>query len=148
VIISNALFDEGTQYLLEVLNNLGPPTHSLFGKRDTETIAVNVRDWQKYKEAIRNYIYKNFNPGLLPQEHPFRRDVFAKIASTAALFLALEPQVFVSRIRCRIFKNWKAAEGYYANSLNQLKRQFAGMRDVEPEDVDDTEFVEPAAAAG
>jgi hypothetical protein len=78
------------------------------------------------KDGIRNYVYQNFNPGLLPDTDPMKLDIFQRIRSTTPLFLALEPTVFVSKIRCRIFRNWKAAESYYANTLRVLRRKFHG----------------------
>jgi hypothetical protein len=106
------------------------------GKKPAPT--VDLRDWKTVKEAVRNYVYQNFNPALLPNDSPLKQDIFAKIGSTAGLFLALEPQVFVSKIRCRIFKDWRAAEEYYTNSLRELSRYFKGDHDVElPEDDED-----------
>lgn len=71
--------------------------------------------------------------------------MFDKISSTAGLFLALEPQVFVSRIRCRIFRNWKAAEEYYANSLRELKNYFSNVPalDIEFDDAEDEDEALP-----
>ena len=98
-----------------------------------------MKDWRKVKEAIRNYVFNNFNPGLLPDNNSLRQEIFEKISSTAGLSLALEPQVFVSRIRCRIFRTWKSAEDYYANSLRELQRTFrdSATSTVEPDDDDD-----------
>ena len=76
------------------------------------------------KDAIRNFVNENFNPNLLPQDSILKRDIFEKIGSTAGLFLALEPKIFVSKIRCRIFRNWKAAESYYSHTLEQAKNYF------------------------
>lgn len=64
---------------------------------------------------------RNFNPGLLPDYHALRGEIFDKIGSTSGLFLALEPKVFVSKIRARIFRTWKAAEEYYGYTLRQAK---------------------------
>jgi hypothetical protein len=49
---------------------------------------VNLRDWKLVKEAVRNFVYQNFNPGLLPFEHHMRQEIFGNISSTAGLFLA------------------------------------------------------------
>jgi hypothetical protein len=144
VLISDELFDRGSQELFRALDGYGPPLHEvrpfvLGGASPKGKVApvVKLDDWQRVKEAIRNYIYQNFNPGLLPWGNVLRNDIFEKIGSTAGIFLALEPQVFVSRIRCRIFRNWKAAEAYYSNSLRELKRSFEGESMVEAdEDVD------------
>jgi hypothetical protein len=84
-------------------------------------------------------VYQNFNPGLLPHDHPLRTEIFDKISSTAGLFLALEPQVFVATIRCRIFRHWKAAEDYYANALRQAKNYFLKPGEVVPELDEDEE---------
>jgi predicted DNA-binding protein (UPF0278 family) len=65
-----------------------------------------------------------------------RQLIFEKISSTAGLFLALEPQVFVSKIRCRFFRTWKAAEDYYANSLRELAR-YLGVPTEENEIIED-----------
>jgi hypothetical protein len=119
VIISSSLFDKGTHTLFRYLNNVGPPID--FNKR--ESVNVDNSDWKLHKEAVRNFVFENFNPSHLPESNDLRNEVFTKIASTSALFLALEPQVFVSKIRCRIFRHWRAAEAYYVNTLRQLKRQ-------------------------
>jgi hypothetical protein len=108
---------------------------------------VILEDWAKVKDALRNFVYQNFNPGLLPPEHPLRREIFENMASTSGLFLALEPQVFVSKIRRRVFRNWKAAEDYYSNSLREAKSTFAGEKQAEPE-IDDEADLEVALAAG
>jgi hypothetical protein len=86
-------------------------------------------------------VYQNFNPGLLPQEHPLRREIFENMASTSGLFLALEPQVFVSKIRCRVFRNWKASEDYYSNTLREAKFSLAGEKQAEPEIEDSEELL-------
>ena len=68
------------------------------------------------------------------------------MASTSGLFLALEPQVFVSKIRCRVFRTRKAAEDYYSNTLREAKFQFKGEKEIEPE-IDDAEELKPTALA-
>ena len=68
------------------------------------------------------------------------------MASTSGLFLALEPQVFVSKIRCRVFRNWKAAEDYYSNTLREAKFTLSGDKSPEPE-VEDTEELLPEPKA-
>jgi hypothetical protein len=99
---------------------------------------VDLDDWVKVKDSIRNFVYQNFNPGLLPPDHPLRREIFENMASTSGLFLALEAQVFVSKIRCRVFRNWKAAEDYYSNTLREAKFALAGEKQPEPE-IEDAE---------
>jgi hypothetical protein len=143
VIISEPLFDRGSRELFGVLNRLGPAVHELrpfLGKRGEELVGesppvVQLADWKIVKEAIRNFVFQNFNPGLLPPDHSLRKQIFENIGSTAGLFLALEPKVFVSKIRGRIFRTWKAAEDYYANSLREAKRALCGEGvDAESED--------------
>jgi len=129
VIISEPLFYRGSSDLFDVLNQMGPPTYQvrdfLYNQTNRkDKPVVDLNDWRTVKEAIRNFVYENFNPGLLPDDHALRKDIFNKIATTAGLFLALEPKVFVSKIRCRIFRNWKAAEDYYSNSLRELRNYF------------------------
>ena len=132
MIISGELFDSGTHELFRHLHNLGPAL--IYANK--QPVNVDALDWRLHKEAIRNFVYGNFNPSHLPDNNPLRNQIFTSITSTSALFLALEPQVFVSRIRCRIFRNWRAAEAYYINSLRQLKRQLAGRGSNVPLDVD------------
>jgi len=140
VVISHSLFDQGTHALFQHINKVGPPLD--FNAR-SNPVSVPAGEWRVHKEAVRNYVYENFNPGLLPFDHALRREVFSNISSTSALFLALEPQVFVSKIRCRVFRNWRAAEAYYTNSLRQLKAMLSGGRAdvIELEDDDDDESV-------
>lgn len=146
VIISNELFDRGTHALFTCINRIGP---ALDFNSKAASVSVEAKDWRVHKEAVRNYVFDNFNPGLLPLEHPLRSEIFSNISSTSALFLALEPQVFVSKIRCRVFRNWRAAESYYTNSLRQLKNTLAGVHgdisvaDVEDEDIALAEVDEP-----
>jgi hypothetical protein len=90
--------------------------------------------------AVRNFVYQNFNSGLLPQDHPLRREICENMASTSGLFLALEPQVFVSKVRCRVFRNWKAAEDYYSNTLREAKFSLVGEGQPEPE-IEDAEHL-------
>jgi len=145
VVISDPLFDRGSRELFAVLNRLDPPLHALRpfldnsgGKgRASSPPIVQLADWKNVKEAIRNFVFQNFNPGLLPGDHPLRQEFFDNIGSTTGLFLALEPQVFVSKIRGRVFRTWKAAEDYYANTLREAKRAFRGEDvDAEAEDVE------------
>jgi hypothetical protein len=139
VIISEPLFNHASRELFAVLNQLPPNVYEIRpfvegGGRDNATPpTVKLSDWKTIKEAIRNFVYQNFNPGLLPVDHALRRKIFENISSTAGLFLALEPRVFVSRIRGRIFRTWKAAENYYANSLREAKRSFLGASDIDEE---------------
>src|SRR4028118_1556750 len=118
------MFDLGRLSLFQVLERTGPAlTQFGYGDNQKKDTKVSEQEWRVVKEGIRNYVYQNFNPGLLPDHHPLRIDIFQKIRSTSPLFMALEPKVFVSKIRCRFFRNWKAAEGYYANTLRQLARR-------------------------
>ncbi|MBK8915086.1 MAG: hypothetical protein IPM64_10900 [Phycisphaerales bacterium] len=147
VIISNSLFDLGSRELFAWLDQQGPALHLVrphltkqaAKKQDAPVVELSV--WKLVKEAIRNYKYQNFNPGLLPGSHPLRRDFFEKIASTAGIFLALEPRVFVSKIRGRVFRTWRAAEDYYTNTLRQVKEAEAGHEDVDT-DEDDGEDIQ------
>lgn len=124
VIVSFDLFDRGQRQLFSYLNQVGPTRGEAEAAKKSKELKldVNAYDWADIRQAIRNYTYQNFNPGLLPVEDVLSRDIFEKISSTAGLFLALEPQVFVSKIRTRIFRDWRAAEAYYTNSLRELKR--------------------------
>lgn len=156
VLISEPLFDRGSRDLFGVLNRLGPPVHELrpflppHGAKEKTgpRPIVGLDDWKDVKEAIRNFVFQNFNPGLLPPDHALRREIFENIGSTAGLFLALEPQVFVSKIRGRVFRTWKAAEDYYANTLREAKRAFEG-ESVEAETEDGADpIVKKADAKG
>jgi hypothetical protein len=144
VIISEALFYRGSRQLFETLNQLEPSVFevqsALAGKAKAPP-AVDLNDWRKVKDSIRNFVYQNFNPGLLPQAHPLRHEIFENMSSTSGLFLALEPQVFVSKIRCRVFRNWKAAEDYYSNSLREAKFALAGEKPPEHEIEDDEDLI-------
>ena len=153
VIISDALFDRGSRELFAWLDQQGPPLHLVrpyltdAPPKKSERPVVDLALWKTVKEAIRNYKYQNFNPGLLPGPHPLRREFFDKISSTAGIFLALEPRVFVSKIRGRVFRTWRAAEDYYTNTLRQVKEAEAGHEDVDA-DIDDAEELKPAASKG
>lgn len=140
VLISESLFLEGSQALLQELNEV-PPGIQFEGS--AQDVHVKSRDWQKVKKAIRNFVFNNFNPGLLTYGHPLRARILDGIESTTGLFLALEPQIFVSKIRCRVFRSWKAAEDYYANSLRQAQSQLKGENVTEV--IEDDE--EPTSAA-
>lgn len=149
VIISEPLFNHASRELFAVLNALEPSVYKLRpflngAKSGAHVPTVGLQDWKTVKEAIRNFVYQNFNPGLLPPEHHLRREIFENIGSTAGLFLALEPKVFVSKIRGRIFRTWKAAESYYADTLRQAKRSFEGAEDAEA-DIDDEVSAEESA---
>jgi hypothetical protein len=126
VLISEPLFLEGSQALFQELNSVGPPLTFFEKPHKQKPVEVEGDDWKAVKEAIRNFVFNNFNPGLLPYTHPLRTRIFNGISGTTGLFLALEPQVFVSKIRCRIFRTWRAAEDYYANSLRQAQAAFRG----------------------
>lgn len=138
VIISDDLFDIGSQRLFRYLNSLPPHIHEIRpfieeneGSKEKSRPTVPLKHWRSTKEAIRNFVYQNFNPALLPHDDDLRQEIFDKISSTAGLFLALEPKVFVSKIRCRVFRDWKAAEDYYANSLRELGRSFRGFDETD-----------------
>lgn len=122
VIISDSLFHHGSRELFRELNYATQETYH--DDTNDHTADGGVVIGRAIKDALRNYVYQNFNPGLLSDGHPLQLDIFGKISGTSGLFLALEPQVFVSKIRCRIFRNWRAAEEYYANSLRQLQKHF------------------------
>jgi hypothetical protein len=155
VLISEPLFHRGSRELFRVLNQLNPGVHQIRpflernGPAQKQTPQVDLNDWKQVKEAIRNFVYQNFNPGLLPYEHHMRQEIFGNISSTAGLFLALEPQVFVSKIRGRIFRNWKAAEDYYANTLREAKRALQGDEDIDADadEEDDASAPSPVVAA-
>jgi hypothetical protein len=142
VIISEPLFYKGSRKLFSTLNPLEPSVYQIKagkgGKNNKSMPIVDLDDWLKVKDSVRNFVYENFNPGLLPPEHPLRQEIFENMSSTSGLFLALEPQIFVSKIRCRVFRTWKAAEDYYSNTLREAKFQFKGEKEIEPE-IDDTE---------
>jgi hypothetical protein len=153
-IISDVLFDKGSRELFSELNScrphlfeIRPFTQQRAGAERAQKPVVDLDDWHKVKDAIRNYVYQNFNPGLLSPQNPLRKEMFDNIGSTAGLFLALEPKVFVSKIRCRIFRTWKAAEDYYANSLHELQRALKGAKDTETDiDIEDGEAPSCGAA--
>ena len=152
VIISEDLFHLGSYEIFKSFNTIDPTVHAareIKPKRgETAKIEVVAKDWVKIKESLRNYTYNNFNPSLLPTSNQLRQDIFDRISSTAGLFLALEPQVFVSKIRCRIFRSWKAAESYYANSLRQLKIALSeGAEAIEHDDAEELEAVEAKPAS-
>jgi len=142
VIISEPLFYRGSKQLFETLNQLGPSVYAVKSAKSKTLPVVDLDDWVKVKDSVRNFVYQNFNPGLLPQDHPLRREIFENMASTSGLFLALEPQVFVSKIRCRVFRNWKAAEDYYSNTLREAKFSLMGEGQPEPE-IEDAEDLLP-----
>lgn len=134
VVISDDIFDEGSRELFKELNDIRPHLHefrdSLQTGAPSQPDAANIplKDWRKVKETIRNFVYQNFNPGLLSANNPLRQSIFENISSTSGLFLALEPQIFVSKIRARFFRTWLAAEDYYSNTLREARRYFAGQR--------------------
>ena len=118
------------------LNLLGPQLHEyrdIFYEDNPVNInvpAVSLKDWKKIKESVRNFVFHNFNPGLLSTSNPLRMQIFENIGSTSGLFLALEPQIFVSKIRAPIFRTWRAAEDYYSNTLREAKQPFEGHQVV------------------
>lgn len=136
VIVSECLFHRGSRELFRHVNSLDPPLHEVRGaanRANAKKPIVDLDNWRTAKEAVRNYVYQNFNPGLLPNNCSLKEDIFSKIRSTAGLFLALEPKVFVSKIRCRVFRDWRAAENYYTNSLRELCRFFSGDYSIDLE---------------
>lgn len=135
VLVSEHLFHQGSREVFKDLMNRGPNKNELSGKSFDDECNVCVRDFSCMKEAIRNYYFQNFNPGLLSEGSELKQEIFSKISSTSGLFLALEPKVFVSKIRCRVFRNWRATEDYYTNSLRSL-RQFFEKGNPE-DDIDD-----------
>lgn len=147
VVVSFELFDRGSRELFAHLNTFGPQIHEVRPfvdpnerhKAKGSAPIVDLKQWKTVKDAVRNYTYQNLNPALLPSEHPLRRDIFEKISSTSGIFCALEPQVFVSKIRARIFRNWKAAEDYYTNTLRELKRVLKDAAPAEHEDEEETD---------
>ncbi len=148
VIISDKLFDQGSLKLFQHLNSVGPGI--TFDDDRKKPTNVEAGDWKQIKESVRNYVYQNFNPALLPDHSSMKFDIFQKIRSTSPLFMALEPAVFVSKIRCRIFRNWKAAEDYYANTLRQLKNKLRGDEvDFDPdlEEIGSAEGAAPSTVA-
>ncbi len=156
VIVSSSWFDRGSQELFRNINSLGPSPRELgdvYKTPDAEVTGLALRDWRQVKDAIRNYVYDNFNPGVLPNDSPLKNDIFQSLNSTSGLFLALEPQVFVSKIRGRIFRTWRAAENYYTNSLRELKKNLSGevaetFDDLEVDDSDKTAPGDAVAVGG
>lgn len=154
VVVSFELFDRGSRELFAHLNSFGPQIHEIRGFVDPNVKVkpkgsppvVDLKHWKTVKDAVRNYTYQNLNPALLPSEHPLRQEIFEKISSTSGIFCALEPQVFVSKIRARIFRNWKAAEDYYTNTLRELKRVLKDAAPAEHDDDEDDSDVKPAGA--
>ena len=132
VVVSDELFNRGSRQLFKELNLLGPQLHEfrdiLYEHSSTSSSVpkVALKDWKKTKESVRNFVFQNFNPGLLSTSNPLRLQIFESISSTSGLFFALEPQIFVSKIRARIFRTWRAAENYYSNTLREAKRSFDG----------------------
>jgi hypothetical protein len=128
VIISSKWFDEGTHEVFADLRNVGPRYD--YDWSNTNPVSVPADDWRRLKEAVKNFTFENFNPSNLSDGNALKDKIFSNISSTSALFLALEPQVFVSKIRCRIFRHWRAAEAYYVNSLRSLKGVLSGARNA------------------
>lgn len=80
VIISEPLFHRGTLELFEELSRLPPALHDVRPAADAgKKIEVDARSLKRLKEATRNFVYQNFNPGLLSGQHKLRRDIFEKI---------------------------------------------------------------------
>jgi hypothetical protein len=152
VLISEEIFNRGSHDLFTYLRDSPPSSQDVrnycYGDAPNEP-AVDFWELKKVQEAVRNFSFDNFNPGLLPDSHPLRREIFDKISTAAGLFLALQPSVAVSKIRARIFKTWKAAEDYYTNSLREAKRFFTSRRgrNIVPTP-QQQEFKETAAAIG
>lgn len=146
VIISEELFTRGSRELFDSLRDTPPKIREVYdylaaGNGDNEIKTPPSFDyirWVTIKNAMRNFVFNNFNPGNLPDRHPLQREIFDKIGSTSGLFLALEPQVFVSKIRARIFRNWRAAEDYYSHNLLELKKALRGtLSPVDETDADE-----------
>jgi len=144
VIISEHWFHLGSNALFSELNTskhklrIGTDQHRT-NLKNVE-LTVNAGHIVTIQDAIRNFVNNNFNPSLLSDSNPLKKEIFEKIASTAGLFLALEPSVFVSKIRCRFFRYWKAAEGYYANTLKVLSKEFNKKKNpATSDDADDGE---------
>lgn len=122
VVVSLELFERGSHEVVSYIESLGPPT----GHDDrAKNVEVEGYTWNEIKTAIRNIKYRNFNPASLPSDHELHKSIFEKVSSTSGLFCALQPQVFVSKIRARVFASWRAAEDYYANSLRQLRNDLS-----------------------
>ena len=114
------MIDDGSRELFKEINRFGPAVHEFqhllrpspnLSKPNVEQShgpRVDLKDWRTTKQAVRNFVSQNFNPGLLRNDNSLRIDIFERISSTAGLFLALEPQVFVEKIRARIFRTWRA----------------------------------------
>jgi hypothetical protein len=152
VIISQPLFYDGSRQLFTELNRIGPSVSEVmnhfyrgYDPRNGGPV-VDLNDWRAVKEALRNFVFENFNPGLLPDYHHLRNEIFDKIGSTSGLFLALEPKVFVSKIRARIFRTWKAAEEYYGYTLRQAKGSLLQQRAAEIRTEVDLDEGEPDTA--
>lgn len=148
VIVSDDLFNRGSRELFKELTHVGPQLHEFRHLLYDNNLAsstrpvVQLEDWKTTKEAIRNFVFQNFNPGLLSSHNPLRLEIFENISSTSGLFLALEPQIFVSRIRARIFRTWRATEDYYSNTLREAKRAFAGQSvDLEADEESDVDNI-------
>lgn len=145
VIISEPLFYKGSRQLFVTLNNLNPSAYDAKNaKGKANPPVVDLKSWVSVKDSIRNFVYENFNPGLLPHDHPLRIEIFENMSSTSGLFLALEPKVFVSKIRCRVFRTWKAAEDYYSNTLREAKLLFEDEMEPELGSDDTEEITEPS----
>ena len=82
VVISSEVFDQGTHEIFYHLDGVGPPLDHEYKVK----IEVDADDWRLHREAIRNFVYENFNPAHLPEGNALRTEIFSKIASTSALF--------------------------------------------------------------
>lgn len=129
-IISKCWFDKCSHHLFKHLND---KLYSIINQisNSENTSPNNSKEisgkLSQIKDGINNFVYHNFNPASLPHGDPIHDMIFSEIASTATLFLTLEPKIPASKIRCRFFRNWKSAEGYYTNSLRELKKSFQGQ---------------------
>ena len=135
-IISEQWFHKGASEIFNHLNTIRSykdRSQDYEKSKKNQKIEIEAKTILAFQDAINNFVNNNFNPSGLPDGNALKREIFEKISSTSALFLALEPQVFVSKIRCRFFKSWKAAESYYANSLRNVAKTSKDTQTYEPE---------------
>lgn len=137
VIISEPLFLKCVKEMFIVIEGMKPSLYDTQQMIEKENLVVNIssRDWLRVKEFARNFVFDNFKPSVLPDGNPLKKEIFDGIKSAEGLFLALEPPKFVSKIRGRIFRTWKAAEDYYANSLLKLKQGAITEEEIELEEI-------------
>jgi hypothetical protein len=107
VLISEPLFLEGSQALFQELNTAGPRLSFSESPHAAKPVQVEAVVWKDVKEAIRNFVFNNFNPGLLSGGHPLQVRIFNGISGTTGLFLALEPQAFFPEYAAEFFERGK-----------------------------------------